>query len=100
LTLGDGMPPESERSRRGRKRMPIWLYERESGAPIIEISQDQLKALQDALEEEFEEDADYYIDPDTLDYLGEQGLSASVLDPLRRITQDRGGLDIGWRVEP
>lgn len=80
--------------------MPIWLYERESGAPIIEISQDQLKALQDALEEEFEEDADYYIDSDTLDYLGEQGISASVLEPLRRVTQDRAGLDIGWRVEP
>jgi hypothetical protein len=80
--------------------MAIWLYERESGAQITEISREQLEELQDALEEEFEEDADYYIDPDTIDYLAGQGVSAQVLERLRTVVGDRGGLDIGWRVEP
>jgi len=83
-----------------RNLMPIVLYERESGARIAEISRDELEELQDSMEEEFEEDTDYYIDPDTIDYLAAQGVSVSLLEQLRGAIGEREGIDIVWRLEP
>jgi hypothetical protein len=66
---------------------------------IGEIDDDQLDLLVDALEEEDEEDQDYFVDPETLDYLAEQGLDPGVVAMLRRAVGEEGA-EIVWDEEP
>jgi processive 1,2-diacylglycerol beta-glucosyltransferase len=76
--------------------MPL-LVDRATDAPIMEITAAQLGQLQDAMEEEFEEDRDYYLTSDTLDYLLAQGVDADVVEGLRAALGTREGLDVAWR---
>lgn len=46
--------------------MAIGLYDKESGQQFMTITPAQLTQLQDAMEEEFSEDQDYYIVTDHL----------------------------------
>ena len=66
--------------------------------PIQEISDEQLRQLQDALEEEFEEDRDYYLTADTLDFLAARGVDSDVLAGLRAALGAREGFDVVWRA--
>ena len=54
------------------------------------------RSLLDNLEEESLEDTDYYITPDTLDYLATRGADARLVALLRQAIGDRDGIDIRW----
>jgi len=71
-------------------------YEREI---VGTITEEQLDFLMQNLEEEFEEDEEYYLNPDTVDYLKEQGADAELMAILEKAlagTQD--GVDIFYIV--
>jgi hypothetical protein len=85
---------------RGRREaVAIGLYDKESGQRLVAITPEQLSQLQNAMEEEFSEDQDYYITADTLAYLADRGVSAAVLQPLQDALGTREGFDVLWRSE-
>jgi processive 1,2-diacylglycerol beta-glucosyltransferase len=72
-------------------------YEREI---LGTITENQLNFLMENLEEEFEEDEEYFLSPDTIDYLRDQGADNDLLSLLEKAlagTQD--GVDIVYLVE-
>ena len=77
---------------------PIRLYDEATGTLLMEITPDQLQRLQDALEEEFLEDHDYYISWDTLDYLFDRRVDAEIVDCLRQAIGPREGFDLLWHA--
>ena len=77
----------------------IKLYDAATGAPLGEVSEEQLQFLQDQFEEEWEGDQDYYINEATLDMLQEAGADAGLLDLLRKALGGKGEADIRWSNE-
>ncbi len=72
-------------------------YEREI---LGTITENQLDFLMENLEEEFEEDEEYFLVPDTIDYLRDQGADSDLLAMLEKAlagTQD--GVDILYLIE-
>jgi hypothetical protein len=79
----------------------IRLYNKQTGALIGPISDEQLRDLIDLLVEESATDRDYYIDRDTLDYLEEKEADPELLRLIRPHVPEEGeGIDIEWRDEP
>ena len=74
----------------------IELREVERDTNLGTITEEQLKFLVDALEEESTEDTDYYISGDTIDMLEEDGADAQLVGLLRRALDGRDGMDIRW----
>jgi len=74
----------------------IRLGDKETGADIGDISEEQLQFLVDQLEEEFEEDRDYYINPETVDLIEQNGADPELVNLLRRAIGDREGVEIQW----
>ena len=72
------------------------LFDKASGAPIGEISAEQFKILQDALEEESRSDNDYYINRATVDILRDAGADADLVGLLTAALGDREEMDIAW----
>jgi hypothetical protein len=72
------------------------LYIEESNTDLGEITEAELRSLLDNLEEESQEDTDYYITPDTLDYLAARGADAKLVAILRQAIGDQDGIDIRW----
>jgi hypothetical protein len=77
----------------------VKLYDKASGAPLGEITDAQLQFLRDQLEEESLEDADYYLNPATVDMFAARGADAELLDLLRRALGTRGEIEIVWSEE-
>ena len=75
----------------------IKLIDKETGAPIGEITAAELQILVDAFEEEGRDDQDYYVDASSPDYLQEQFEgSANLVAMLRTALAGRDGMDIAW----
>lgn len=74
----------------------IQLYDAESGAEIGTITEEHLRFLIDQLEEESEEDQDYYINRTTLDIFEGNGADPALLEVLRRALGQREEMDIRW----
>jgi hypothetical protein len=72
------------------------LHDAETGAAIGVISDDQFQFLIDHLEEESEQDRDYYINRDTLDTFEEEDADPALVALLRKALGDREGMDIRW----
>ena len=69
-----------------------------TGAEVGDISDDDFRLLQSALEEEGPEDSDYWIDLDTIDLIAERGASAKLLEILRTaVTGTPEGVEIGFQ---
>ena len=65
------------------------------------ITEDQVQFLIDNLEEEGVEDQDYYIDPDALNFLAENGCDEELLTMLTMLTEALGGrvnIDVRYEV--
>ena len=77
----------------------VKLYNAADDALIGEISEEQLKFLQDQFEEEWSGDQDYYVSGDTLDMLESAGADAALLALLRRAIGTAGEADIRWSAE-
>ena len=61
-----------------------------------EVTDAELKVLFENLEEESTEDTDYYITPDTVDYLEGRGADARLVNMLRQAIGSGDGIDIRW----
>ncbi len=76
----------------------IDLYNANTNALLGEITEQDLKVLVDALEEESSEDQDYYITPDTLEVIGDNGRASDhLLNLLRKALGAAEGVDIRWQ---
>jgi hypothetical protein len=73
----------------------IRLYDCESNQLLGTVSDADLKALVDALEEESAEDQDYYINADTIDLLAATA-SPQLIELLRTALGSREGIEIRW----
>ena len=74
----------------------ITLSLKDSGAVLGTISEADFKVLVDYLEEESETDVDYYISPETIDMLEDDGASPELVALLRQAVGDSEGVDIVW----
>ena len=60
------------------------------------VSDEELDEIIDALEEETEDDQDYYVDANTLDYMEGLNVSANVLAMLKTALAAKESIDIEW----
>jgi hypothetical protein len=74
----------------------ISLRDKDTGADIGTISEEELRFLVDHLEEEFSEDRDYYLNQTTLDIMEQNGADAELIALLRRTMGNRDGIEIEW----
>lgn len=74
----------------------VQLTDRDTGAAIGTITEDQLQFLTDSLEEESQEDTDYYINRETLEMLAERGADPALLAILRQALGSRDEMEIQW----
>lgn len=74
--------------------MAIKIFNSETGEFVGEINEEQMELLIEQLEEENEEDENYYIDIDTLDYLEENGADEELLALLQKALADQEGVEI------
>ncbi len=68
----------------------------DTGADIGTISDVQLEFLIEQLEDDHEEDQDYYIDRETLELLSDNGADPELLALLEKGIGDDEEMDIGW----
>ena len=78
----------------------IDLYNAETDQLIGSITEEDLQALVDALEEESSEDQDYYIDEATIDVLAEAQAPEQLVQLLRAALGSSEGIDIRWQRQP
>jgi len=76
----------------------IALRDKDTGADLGTISEEQLRFLVDQLEEEYDEDRDYYINSTMLDVLVQNGADIQLLEILRNAIGDREGVEIQWSI--
>ena len=74
----------------------IQLRDKENGVVLGSITEDDLQFLIDHLEEESEEDVDYYLNRSTLEVFKERGISPSLLGILESALGDREDMEIEW----
>ena len=72
------------------------LMRLDTGDSIGEITDKQLAFLVEQLEEEQEEDQDYYVDRDTLELLSDNGADPELLAMLEKAIGDDESMDIAW----
>jgi hypothetical protein len=73
----------------------IELYDSETDRLLGSVSDADLQALVDALEEESEDDRDYYINADTIDLLAGRA-SAQLIELLRAALGTSEGIEVRW----
>ena len=72
------------------------LYDKESGALLGDVSEDDIEKLVEQLEEEDSRDQDYYVNVDTIDLLEESGASHALVSMLRKAVGDADGIEIRY----
>ena len=77
----------------------IRLRDKDSGSEIGTITEEDLHFLVDQLEEEYDEDRDYYIAAPLIDVLEQNGGDADLIKLLRASVGDRDGIEIEWSRE-
>ena len=75
----------------------IMLYDKETGALIGGITEEQFQFLVNHLEEESEEDTDYYINQATLEMFEQEGAEPGLITLLRRALGEKEGIEIQWK---
>ena len=74
----------------------VQLLDNQTGAPLGNITAEQLQFLVDQLVEESQADADYYIDRDTIAMLEEQGADPQLTALLLEALGQRDEMEIRW----
>ena len=74
----------------------IQLRDKDTGALIGTLTEEQLQFLIDQLEEETGDDQDYYINEDTIDVLEEAGADKALVSLLRGVLSGRTEMEIRW----
>ena len=75
----------------------IDIYNNDTNELIGTITEADLKVLVDALEEESEDDQDYYIDAATIDVIGDGQATEHLLGVLRKALGTADAVDIRWQ---
>ncbi len=68
----------------------------DTGDDIGTITDAQLKFLVEQLEEDHEEDEDYYVDRDTLELMADNGADPELLALLEKAMGEDDHMDIAW----
>jgi hypothetical protein len=79
-----------------REDIMIQLRNKDTSAPIGEITEEQLDFLVEMLEEEDVEDQDYWIDDMTLQYFQENGGDPALIKLLQDAIGENEGIEIEW----
>jgi len=74
----------------------IQLRDKDSGSVLGSVSEDDLQFLIDNLEEESDDDVDYYLNRSTLEIFKEKGASSELLSILENALGDREDMEIEW----
>jgi len=74
----------------------IRLRDKGTGAELGSITEEDLQFLIDNLEEEWEEDQDYYLNRQTLEMLKGRGISSSLAQMLERAMGDSDDVEVEW----
>lgn len=77
----------------------IKLYDKDSGAWLGMISEEQLQFLTDQLEEESSKDQDYYLDEATLEMFQDSAADPALIAMLRSALNGRTEMEIRWSRE-
>ena len=75
----------------------IKIFDKATGRELGEVTPEQFQALVDALEEEFDDDTDYYINRTTVDLLRESAADPALVALLDQGLAGREDMDIQWR---
>jgi hypothetical protein len=75
----------------------IDVYNNDTNELIGTITEADLKVLQDHLEEESEEDRDYFIDRATIDVIGDGQATEHLMGVLRKALGSAESVDIRWQ---
>ena len=75
----------------------ITLSVKDTGALLGTVDEADLQMLIDQLEEETEEDTDYYVTPLTIELLEKNGASATLVRLLKEAVGTSEGVDVTWR---
>ena len=78
----------------------IQLRDKEKGTVLGEITADDLQFLIDNLEEESEDDTDYFINRSTIEIFKEKGTNKTLIKLLEDALGDRDDMEIEWSKEP
>jgi hypothetical protein len=74
----------------------IRLKNKETSEMLGSISDDELQFLIDHLEEEFDEDTDYYLNRATVEMLKDEGAPRPLMDILEHALGDGDDVEIQW----
>ena len=77
----------------------IRLRNKETGTEVGSITEEDLQFLIDNLEEEWEEDKDYYLNRQTLEMLEGRGISAALARMLDQAIGDGDDVEVEWSRE-
>ncbi len=77
----------------------VHLFDKQTGAEVGTVTDDQLQFLADHLEEESDEDDDYYLNRSTVDFLESEGADAELIAVLRQALGDKDETEIRWSRE-
>ena len=77
----------------------INLYEKSSNKLLGSLSDEQLRFLQDNLEEEWSADQDYAITSTLVDYFESQGADADLVKMLRDALTGKDEVDVVWSMK-
>lgn len=74
----------------------VELFDKQTGAAVGTLTDDQFQYLVDHLEEESSDDDDYYLNRTTVDILESEGADPVLVTVLRRALGDREEMDLRW----
>lgn len=74
----------------------VQLFDKQSGAEVGTLTDDQFQFLVDHLEEESSDDDDYYLNRSTVDVLEGAGADPELVRVLRAALGDRDEMDLRW----
>jgi hypothetical protein len=77
----------------------IALFDSASGAKVGRVSETQLQALLDWMEEESTQDRDYYLTAEDCELMEEQGIDPTLIEVLRGALRSRDDMDLRWAPE-
>jgi hypothetical protein len=74
----------------------ITLRNKETGAYIGEITEEQLQFMINELEEDYSQDRDYWLERSELDYFKENGAAPELIHLLENAIGNSDGIEIVW----
>jgi hypothetical protein len=77
----------------------IVLIREDDGTVVGKIDEAEFQVLVDHLEEESEEDTDYYITAQTIEMLQDRGADETLVSLLEKAVGDSEGVEVSWITE-